>query len=103
MINPGLPMARSSKSLASYQLSQYDEAEEVLRALIRKYPMFADARAALSALLWRKGSLGEAESHWSAVAGLDGRYKSKDWLVNARRWPPKPAEDLMSFLALKTI
>ncbi len=103
MLNPGLPMARSSKSLACYQLSQYDEAEKELRALIRKYPMFADARAALSALLWRKGSLGEAESHWNAVVGLDVRYKSKEWLVNARRWPSKPAEDLMSFLALKTI
>ncbi len=103
MANPGLPMARSSKSLACYQLNQYDEAERELRSLIRKYPMFADARAALSALLWRKGSLGEAESHWAAASGLDSRYKSEDWLLNVRRWPPNPSKDLMSFLDLKTV
>ncbi len=101
--NSGFAMARSSKSLACYQLNQFDEAEQELRFLIRKYPMFADARAAISALLWRKGSFGEAESNWAAASGLDSRYKSKDWLLNVRRWPPQPSEDLMSFLALKTI
>jgi len=103
IVNSGLAMARSSKSLACYQLNQFDEAEQELRSLIRKYPMFADARAALSALLWRKGAIGEAESHWAAVAGLDSRYKSKDWLLHVRRWPPKPSQDLISFLDLKTI
>ena len=103
IVNSGLAMARSSKSLACYQLNQFDEAEQELRSLIRKYPMFADARAALSALLWRKGAMGEAESHWAAVAGLDSRYKSKDWLLHVRRWPPKPSQDLISFLDLKTI
>ena len=64
--------------------------------------MVADARAALSALLWRKGYLGEAESNWAATAGLDSRYKQKDWLVNIRRWPPQPVNDLLSFLALQS-
>ncbi len=103
IVNSGFAIASSSKSLACYQLNQFDEAEKELRMLIRKYPMFADARAALSALLWRKGSLGEAESHWAAVSGLDSRYKSKDWLLNIRRWPPQPSQDLLSFLALETI
>ena len=75
----------------------------IIRAIIKRYPMFADARAALSALLWREGLRGEAKSHWAAVAGLDSRYKSEDWLLNVRRWPPQPSKDLMSFLALETI
>ena len=101
--NPGDVMARSSKALASYQLNELAQAEKELRALIRKYPMFADARAALTALLWREGSLGEAESHWTAVFGLDSRYSEEKWLLNVRRWPSDPINDLMAFLDLETI
>ncbi len=97
---PGFAMACSSKALANYQLGDFDQAESELRTLIRKYPMFADARAALSALLWQQGLFGEAESHWVAAFGLDSRYKYREWLINVRRWPPKPTQDLMSFLAL---
>ena len=96
-----IAMARSSEALAIYQLGDLEEAEKKMRVLIRKYPLFADARAALSALLWRKGSAGEAESNWAAAAGLDIRYREKDWLLNIRRWPPKPTNDLISFLALE--
>ncbi len=96
-------MARSSKALASYQLHQFSQAEKELRGLIRKYPMFADARAALTALLWREGSLGEAESHWAATSGLDSRYREEEWLLNVRRWPSEPTNDLMAFLNLETV
>ncbi|AAQ00818.1 MULTISPECIES: tetratricopeptide repeat protein [Prochlorococcus] len=101
--SPSLVMARSSRALACYQLREFDEAEKELRLLIKKYPMFADGRAALSALLWREGFSGEAESHWAAAAGLDSRYSQADWLLNVRRWPPQPIEDLMAFLNLETI
>ncbi len=100
-LNNVIAMARSSEALAIYQLGDLTLAEEKLRAVIRKYPLFADARAALSALLWRKGFSGEAESNWAAAAGLDIRYREKDWLLNIRRWPPNPTNDLISFLALE--
>ncbi|WP_320663675.1 tetratricopeptide repeat protein [Prochlorococcus sp. MIT 1223] len=96
----GFAMAQSSKALAQYQLGKINEAETELRLLIRKYPMFADARAALSALLAKQGHLGEAESHWAAANGLDVRYKDRDWLLNIRRWPSVPIDDLMYFLNL---
>tara|TARA_Y100001968_G_scaffold186164_1_gene170527 strand:+ start:1118 stop:1906 length:789 start_codon:yes stop_codon:yes gene_type:complete len=99
--NNTIAMARSSEALAIYQLGDLELAERKIRKLIRKYPLFADARAALSALLWRKGFTGEAESNWAAAAGLDIRYREKDWLLNIRRWPPKPTNDLISFLALE--
>ena len=99
--NNVIAMARSSEALAIYQLGDLELAEKKIRILIRKYPLFADARAALSALLWRKGYSGEAESNWAAAAGLDMRYREKDWLLNIRRWPPKPTNDLISFLALE--
>ena len=94
-------IARSSKALASYQLGDLAEAESNLRTLIRRYPMFADARAGLTALLWSQGLIGEAESNWAAASGLDTRYSNEDWLINIRRWPPRPTKDLMNFLALE--
>ena len=99
--NNAIAMARSSEALAIYQLGDIELAEKKIRILIRKYPLFADARAALSALLWSKGFSGEAESNWAAAAGLDIRYREKDWLLNIRRWPPRPTNDLIAFLALE--
>ena len=99
--NNNIPMSRSSEALAIYQLGDLELAETKLRILISKYPLFADARAALSALLWRKGFTGEAESNWAAAAGLDIRYREKNWLLNIRRWPPNPTNDLIAFLAFE--
>ncbi len=99
--NNAIAMARSSEALAIYQLGDFELAEKKIRILIRKYPLFADARAALSALLWRQGFTGEAESNWAAAAGLDIRYRDQDWLLHIRRWPPKPTNDLIAFLALE--
>tara|TARA_Y100001968_G_scaffold274350_1_gene267524 strand:- start:392 stop:1180 length:789 start_codon:yes stop_codon:yes gene_type:complete len=99
--NNAIAMAKSSEALSIYQLGDIELAEKKIRTLIRKYPLFADARAALSAILWRKGFTGEAESNWTAAAGLDIRYREKDWLLNVRRWPPNPTNDLIAFLALE--
>ena len=98
---PGFAMARSSAALAAWQEEDLSGAEVELRKLIRRYPLFADARAALSALLWQRGATGEAESHWAAASGLDPRYRQRDWLQEVRRWPPKPTRQLMAFLALE--
>ena len=100
-LNNGIAMARSSEALSIYQLGDLEQAEKKIRILIRKYPLFADPRAALSAILWRKGFTGEAESNWAAAAGLDIRYSDRDWLLNIRRWPPKPTNDLIAFLSLE--
>lgn len=101
LARPGFAMARSSEALAAWQVGDLDWAEAELRKLIRRYPLFADARAALSGLLWRRGSFGEAESNWAAASGLDNRYNQRDWLLEIRRWPPQPTDDLMAFLALE--
>ena len=98
---PGFAMARSSAALAAWQQQDLVWAEAELRKLIRRYPLFADARAALSGLLWQGGFSGEAESHWAAAAGLDTRYRQEDWLLDVRRWPPQPTQQLMAFLALE--
>jgi len=99
--NPGFAMARSSMALADFQLGNIEESEIELKKLIRRYPTFADARAALTALNWSKGESGNAESNWIAVTELDPRYSNEEWLQKIRRWPPKPIENLMNFIDLK--
>jgi tetratricopeptide (TPR) repeat protein len=94
-------MARSSLALADFQLGNIDEAEKELIKLIRRYPTFADARAALTALNWSNGEAGKAESNWIAVTELDPRYSDEEWLKKIRRWPPQPIKDLMNFIDLK--
>jgi hypothetical protein len=66
------------------------------------YPLFADARAGLTALLWRRGARGEAESHWASASGLDPRYRQPEWLLQIRRWPPQPVQALSDFLSLSS-
>ena len=88
-------------ALADYQLGNMEESEKELKNLIRRYPTFADERAALTALDWSKGISGEAESNWIAVTELDPRYADEEWLINVRRWPQKPTKDLMKFIDLK--
>jgi tetratricopeptide (TPR) repeat protein len=97
---PGMAMARSSEALAAFQLGDGAAAEHDLRSLIRRYPLFADARAGLTAVLWKDGSRGEAESHWAAASGLDPRYRQEDWLRQIRRWPPRAVRALGEFLSL---
>ena len=99
--NPGFAMARSSEALANYQLGNFEASEKELRKLIRRYPTFADARAALTALQWSKGKSGEAESNWIAAVELDPRYAQEQWLLDVRRWPPAPVDDLMKFISIK--
>ncbi|MFO0118984.1 MAG: hypothetical protein ACK512_02630, partial [Cyanobium sp.] len=98
---PGMAMARSSAALAAFQLGDLSEAERELRSLIRRYPLFADARAGLTALLWQRGAAGEAESNWAAASGLDPRYRQSEWLLEVRRWPPEPVAALARFLRLQ--
>ena len=76
LYNPGFSIARSSMALADFQLGNIDESEKELKNLIRRYPTFADARAALTALNWSKGESGKAESNWIAVTELDPRSVS---------------------------
>ena len=71
-------MARSSLALVNYQLGNFEIAEAKVRKLIRRYPTFADARAALTALQWSRGKFGEAGGNWIAASELDARYSRRN-------------------------
>ena len=100
-LDPEFALARVNYGLALYQTGDTQAALRVLRAVVRKYPNFPDARAALTAGLWADGQRGEAESQWVAVVGLDKRYQDIDWIRTIRRWPPQVADALEQFLTLE--
>lgn len=98
---PDFAFARANYALALFQLDDTDAALRTMRNLVRKYPQFADMRAALTAALWVTGKQGEAESNWVATIGTDRRYKDLEWVTTVRRWPPKMVAALERFLTLK--
>jgi tetratricopeptide (TPR) repeat protein len=64
---PSFSFAAANQALALWQAGDRTEAERRMRALLRRYPDFADVRAALAAALWADGLEAEAEAAWSRV------------------------------------
>lgn len=100
-LDSNFALAQINHALALYQVGETDTAIQKMRGLARKYPRFADARAALTAALWDQGFQGEAESNWVAARGLDGRYRDISWVAQTRRWPPALVDALERFLNLQ--
>ena len=71
------------------------------RSIVRRYPDFDDARAALALSLWSLGKRGEAESNWARVD--DTRYKSREWLQKKRHWPPRLVTALTAFQEIRAV
>ena len=98
---PQFSFAMVNKAVADFQLGRDDIAFKQLRTLLRKYPDFADARAALAAALWDAGLQAQAEEEWGRVN--DPRYRDLSWLQANRRWPPRLVRGLTAFLGIKDI
>ena len=99
-LEPEFALARANAALMTYQVGDRQSALQQMRNLVRKYPMFPDMRAALTAVLWGEGKQGDAESNWVAAVGIDNRYQNLDWVAHDRRWPPAMVEALEKFLTL---
>ncbi len=99
-LDPNYAFARANAALTLYQTGDIEAALTNMRNIVRKYPMFPDMRAALTAVLWEKGKQGEAESNWVAAVGVDNRYQDLKWVEKTRRWPPRMVAALARFLDL---
>lgn len=99
-IEPEFALARANAALMTYQIGDRQSALQQMRNLVRRYPMFPDMRAALTAVLWVEGKQGDAESNWVAAVGIDNRYQDLDWVAHNRRWPPEMVTALKRFLTL---
>ena len=86
----------ANRAEALFQLGRDSEAIKELRRLLRRFPDFDDARAALAAMLWASNEGARAEDEWLRVG--DPRYRDRAWLAVDRHWPPRlvaAAEALM--------
>lgn len=99
-IQPSFSLGYANYGIALFEIGDQTKSLQVLKSLARKYPNYADVRAALTAALWETGNWGEAESQWVAAQGLDRRYADLDWVKNVRRWPPSLVTGLEHFLKL---
>jgi tetratricopeptide (TPR) repeat protein len=93
--------AAAQRAVADFQLGEKERAIRDLRALLRRFADFDDARAALAAALWSEGLEAQAESEWLRVG--DPRYKDLNWVRQRRAWPPALADALASFLRIETV
>ena len=90
---------RLQAALAAFQKGQAELAELDLLALIRRYPRFAEAHAALAAVLCRRGAIEKARACWRQADRLDPRCCQRQWLLESRQWPPLALEALEPLLA----
>jgi tetratricopeptide (TPR) repeat protein len=90
----------ANRAAALFQLGRDAEAMKEFRRLLRRYPDFDDARAALAAILWVRGEdRAAAEDQWLRVA--DPRYRDRAWLSRDRRWPPRLVDAAVALMDIK--
>lgn len=92
--------ARSRAALAQLQQGQAEQAELKLRALVRRYPLLAEAHTALASVLCSRGAIAEARACWHAATRIDPRCRRLGWLLDACQWPPLAIAALEPLAAL---
>jgi tetratricopeptide (TPR) repeat protein len=63
-LSPKFSFASANRCVALFAAGRINESVREMRALLRRYPDFADTRAALTAALWSVGKEADAESNW---------------------------------------
>ena len=100
----GAVYASANAALAAAQLGDEAAAEREFRAVARRAPNSADARAALAALLYASGRVAEAEEQWEQACTRNvgcGKYRDMDYVARVRRWPPAMTQKLEAFLKIR--
>ena len=86
------------KALALYQLGRDEEATTIVNDLCRRYPYFADAKAASAVIHYRAGRIDSALDQFEEAVDSDERYADIPWVANIRRWTPRLVADLEAML-----
>lgn len=56
------------------QLDRLEEARKLIQGLVRKYPNYTEAHAALAAVLWKEGNRSLAEEQFSEATSREPKY-----------------------------
>lgn len=112
----GTVYADSNAALMEAQLGRDEVATKHMETVARRAAGSIDMRAALAAQRWAAGDQVGAETAWNWACekinsgilrpggeSLDGcgLYRDQTWLRTIRRWPPRMADRLDAFLALR--
>ena len=112
----GTVYADSNAALMEAQLGRDELATKHMEAVARRAAGSIDMRAALAAQRWAVGDEVGAERDWNWACtninsgilrpggpALDGcaLYRDDTWVRTIRRWPPRMAQRLADFLALR--
>ena len=76
LLAPGVAGYRLRTATMLFQLGSLDDAEKVMKALVRKYPNYAEAYAALAALHWKRGETAKAEDDFSHAVAVEASFNN---------------------------
>mmetsp|Transcript_26028 Transcript_26028/g.49457 ORF Transcript_26028/g.49457 Transcript_26028/m.49457 type:complete len:149 (+) Transcript_26028:476-922(+) len=84
---PGIAGYRFAHAIGLYQIGDEVKAKRLLQGLIRKYPNYNEAKAALAAILWGQGELAAAEDQYLAAVSSNSKLSSIAY-VRSLLWTP---------------
>lgn len=97
---PGIAGYRLREAELMFQEDRVADADRLLRTVVRKYPTYAEAHAALTAVQWQLGQAGKAEEHFAIATAIDSRWKRVSYIQTQTRWPPKLYAAMEKFLSI---
>ncbi|KAI5073349.1 hypothetical protein GOP47_0011362 [Adiantum capillus-veneris] len=100
LLAPGIAGYRLKEALILFQLQRSQEARKLLQGLVRKYPNYAEAHAALAAVLWSEGDRSRAEEQFSEATKREPLYGDLRWVSLELLWPPNVVKAMENFLAI---
>ncbi|CAM6112248.1 unnamed protein product [Calypogeia fissa] len=100
ILAPGIAGYRFRQALVLFQVGRLDESKKLLQGLVRKYPNYTEAHAALAALLWSEGNRSTAEEQFSEATNLEPLYSKISWVESELQWPPGVLQAFAKFLSI---
>ncbi|XP_024534367.1 small glutamine-rich tetratricopeptide repeat-containing protein alpha-like isoform X1 [Selaginella moellendorffii] len=97
---PGIAGYRFKQALVLFQLDQVQAAKKLLQGLVRKYPNYAEAHAALAALLWKEGNRSQAEDQFNQAGVQNPNFSDARWIGSSLEWPPAVVDAMDKFLEI---
>eukprot|EP00890_Picochlorum_soloecismus_P002475 jgi/Picsp_1/3228/NSC_06068-R1_tetratricopeptide tpr_1 repeat-containing protein len=85
---PGLAGYRLRSAAMLFQVGEVDKATRQLKGVVRKNRNYAEAHAALSAVLWSSGNPEMAEEELSKALEMDPAWGDPKIVQENTRWPP---------------
>ncbi|XP_057845612.2 uncharacterized protein LOC131055019 [Cryptomeria japonica] len=98
---PGIAGYRLKQALILFQLNRPEEARKLVEGLVRKYPNYSEARAALAAILWSENRRSGAEEQFTQATIQEPLYRNIGWLNAELQWPPNIVHAMENFLSIE--